>query len=328
MFIAAVFTLGGFALFGKNPYKVAGIILGVFIYSRIKCEKFSKYLLTAYLGTGLGPLISQISFGMKLNPIIAILLGNLSGLLIGFILVTLTGSFSRFHQRFSLYNVGFTAGVIGMIFMSFFRLLHYNHEMVNKIVEKTNIKLAVFLTICISSMLIVGLIYGKGDLKRYLRILGYDGKSVIDFLAAEGFAAVLLNMGIMGILSTALVLLTKAPLNGLVIGGIFTVVGFSAYEKHPRNTVPVIIGVVLAGLVTGNSISWKGVMVTALFSTALAPIVGNYGYIAGVFAGFLHMALVSNLGYLHGGMNLYNNGFAVGFIADFLSPLCQAFKKK
>jgi hypothetical protein len=28
-----------------------------------------------------------------------------------------------------------------------------------------------------------------------------------------------------------------------------------------------------------------------------------------------------NIGYLHGGMNLYNNGFSGGFVAAFLAPL-------
>ena len=40
------------------------------------------------------------------------------------------------------------------------------------------------------------------------------------------------------------------------------------------------------------------------------------------------MSLISNTGYLHGGMNLYNNGFTGGFVAAVLVLLFQAYNKK
>ena len=43
----------------------------------------------------------------------------LLGIFIGFILPQLTTQFLGFHQGFSLYNVGFTAGIIGMVVLGF-----------------------------------------------------------------------------------------------------------------------------------------------------------------------------------------------------------------
>ena len=37
--IAAVSIVGGFAMFGKNPYNVVSIVLGVYLYSRIQKER-------------------------------------------------------------------------------------------------------------------------------------------------------------------------------------------------------------------------------------------------------------------------------------------------
>jgi hypothetical protein len=34
-----------------------------------------------------------------------------------------------------------------------------------------------------------------------------------------------------------------------------------------------------------------------------------------------------NVGYLHGGVNLYNNGFAGGIVASIFVPVIDAFKK-
>ena len=35
------------------------------------------------------------------------------------------------------------------------------------------------------------------------------------------------------------------------------------------------------------------------------------------------MAMCLNVGYLHGGINLYNNGFSGGFVAAVLAPLLE-----
>ena len=42
----------------------------------------------------------------------------------------------------------------------------------------------------------------------------------------------------------------------------------------------------------------------------------------------MHMIMVMNTGYLHGGMNLYNNGFAGGIVAAILVTFVNALKKE
>ena len=69
-------------------------------------------------------------------------------------------------------------------------------------------------------------------------------------------------------------------------------------------------------------------MATVLFSTCLAPIAGKYGWIGGLLAGFAHVAIVTHTGPLTGGMNLYNNGFASGFVAFFIVPILAEFIKE
>lgn len=63
------------------------------------------------------------------------------------------------------------------------------------------------------------------------------------------------------------------------------------------------------------------VVLAGIFGTGLAPIAGYYGLTFGLIAGFLHMSLVTNVSYLHGGLNLYNNGFSTGFVAAVMVPL-------
>ncbi|HNZ54374.1 MAG TPA: DUF1576 domain-containing protein, partial [bacterium] len=53
-----------------------------------------------------------------------------------------------------------------------------------------------------------------------------------------------------------------------------------------------------------------------------------YGPLAGIAAGFFHLSIVMNVIALHGGINLYNNGFSGGFVAAFLVPLIDALRKR
>lgn len=97
-------------------------------------------------------------------------------------------------------------------------------------------------------MIFAGFYYGGKDVgKSYLRILKCTGIGGTDYLKDEGEGPVLLNMGINGIFAVLCVLAVGGDLNGPTIGGIFTIVGFSATGKHLRNIVPIIIGVVIAG---------------------------------------------------------------------------------
>ena len=71
-----------------------------------------------------------------------------------------------------------------------------------------------------------------------------------------------------------------------------------------------------------------GVLLATLLCTGLAPIAGQFGWYWGVAAGFLHMAIVQNTSFLHGGMNLYNNGFAAGLVCVLLIPIIEAVKSE
>ena len=50
--------MAGFAFFGKNIYTMWYILLGTWILSRVKREKFSKYLTSGLLADSLGPMVA------------------------------------------------------------------------------------------------------------------------------------------------------------------------------------------------------------------------------------------------------------------------------
>jgi hypothetical protein len=178
--------------------------------------------------------------------------------------------------------------------------------------------------VCVGLIAWALVFYGKEAVRGYRHLLHTTGRAPSDYLRTFGTGPVLLNMGVNGLLAMGYVLFTGGDLNGATLGGIFTVMGFSAYGKHARNIVPVMVGVLLGSLL--NNVPWAtpALQLAGLFGTTLAPFSGLFGWPFGVLAGFLHSSVVLYAGLPLEGFNLYNNGFSGGLVAMVLYPVLTA----
>ncbi len=325
--IAVVFTVTGFSLFGKNLYNSLPIILGVWCFGRLIRSSFRHQLLPALFGTALGPLVSELSFNLELPVAAGIALGVSTGFLTGLILPVLAAAFLRFHQGFNLYNIGFTCGIIGTFFVGVLRSFGVEVDSVSLLSSGNNTAFIWILYPMFLSMFVCGLACNHWRLNGFARLLRQSGRLASDFLPVAGFGAALMNMALLGMIAASYVLLVGGELNGPVLGGIFTVVGFGAFGKHIKNVLPILLGICLVGVFNKGELLSAPALLAALFGTTLAPISGYYGPVAGVIAGALHMTMTMNISYLHAGMNLYNNGFSGGFVAAVLVPVLNEIKK-
>ncbi len=326
--VAGLLTVGGFALFGKNLYNSLPITLGVFLYARLTKKPYRNVAASSLFATALGPLVSELSFGLGLTPWSGLIAGCGAGLAIGLIVLPLADAFFHFHRGFNLYNIGFTAGIIGMFATGILRMFDLQVEPRMLLSGGNNLVLSVYLLFVFAAIFLFGFCLNGWSLKNYLKLLALSGRLRADFIEKCGYGITLVNIAAMGVLSWAYVILIGGQLNGATIGGIFTVMGFSAYGKHPRNTLPIFAGAFLASLLNIHELNGTTAVIATLFGSTLAPIAGHFGIAAGIFAGFCHVSMALNVGYLHGGMNLYNNGFSGGFIAATLVPLFMAFLPK
>lgn len=186
----------------------------------------------------------------------------------------------------------------------------------------------VYLIIVIVLLMVIGCILSHKNPLAYLRIMRHSGRAPTDFVITDGIGATMMNMGAMGIVSLGYVLLVGGDLNGPVVGAILTAIGFGAAGEHPKNTVPIMFGVWIASLVMVPNQTDPGMLLAALFGTALAPIAGQFGTVYGIIAGFLHAAVVLVVGAPCGGYNLYNNGFAAGLVALVMVSLIQGISRR
>lgn len=327
LLIAAVLTVLGFSFFGKNVINVLPIYFGGYLYSKHQQIPMKNVILVIMFSTALAPIVSEITFGGIFPEGFNYFMGILSGTLIGFIIVPLSSHMLRFHDGYNLYNIGFTAGLVGTVFTSFLRNFKIDILPVNILYTQQNYAIVALVTALSVYLIVAGLAINKDGLKNYKNIFQYKGRTITDFTSLVGYGVTFINMGVLGLMSTAIVLLLGGYFNGPVLAGIFTVIGFGAFGKHPKNCLPVMLGVLLGGLFFGYEFSNTVFVIAVLFSTTIAPLAGTFGPVIGVIAGILHLTLVTNIGIIHGGINLYNNGFAGGLAAGMLVPIIDAFKK-
>ncbi|WP_418463196.1 DUF1576 domain-containing protein [Frisingicoccus sp.] len=327
--IAALSLMLGFSLFGKNLVNIWSIILGVFIYAKYHKTHLSNYLYIGFYGTSLSPIITQtIQFGHFSLPV-RLAMSLLVGIIIGFVMPPLCAHFYNTHKGYSLYNGGFTAGIIATVIISIYKSFGLALESRKLWAAGYNIPFSEILISFFVILIFIGALTDKNAFRKYWNILKYPGLSGTDFTFSEGFSPTLINMGIDGIFCTLYLLAIGAELNGASIGGIFTVVGFSATGKTLRNITPIMLGITLLAALSGNyTVTDPAVVLALMFGTTIAPIAGQYGFLIGILAGFLHAAVVLNIGIVYSGMNLYNNGFAGGIVAAFLVPIIKSIQNR
>jgi hypothetical protein len=325
--LACLFLLLGFGLFGKNLLNVWFIVAGVWIYARFRGEAFAKHINTAFFGAALAPVVTEILFSTVLPTAISLPLAVVTGLLISFILPPAAAQLSRAHMGFALYNVGFTAGLIGVLVVAL--LTSYELVPIPVFIWTTgnNLQLASLLGVMFSSLMMLGMAIDRRAPVRLKTVLRSSGQAPSDFIDLAGLGATLLNIGLTGLLAMAYILAIGGDINGPVIAGLLSVAGFGAFGKHPFNIMPVMLGVVLGSVAKPWDIADPTIQLAALFSTNLAPVSGHFGWRWGTLAGYIHSSAALSVAPMHAGLNLYNNGFASGIVASILVPVIISMRE-
>ena len=317
--------MAGFSLFGKNILNIWPILLGTWLYAKYQKQPFGKHVSVGLLATSLSPLVSYMALG---SIHASVPLGILVGVAIGFILPPLSSYTYKIQNGLNLYNMGFACGLLAMMIVPVLIAFGDHPDSALYWTDEHHLAFAVILTILCLVFIVAGLYFGGDSIREvlagYRQLLTTTGRAPSDYLRMFGAGPVLVNMGVNGLLGMLYIFLVGGDLNGPTMGGIFTIIGFSAFGKHAFNIVPVMVGVYLGAFGMHYSPDYPSLQLAGLFGTTLAPISGHFGWPFGVLAGFIHSALVLQTGGPVAGLNLYNNGFSGGLIAIVLYPTITA----
>lgn len=323
--MAAFFINIGYALWGKNPVNILPILLGSYLYARLHRARLGRYIYTALFGTCLAPLVTEMVFMLPFSRWINLLIAIGTGILIGFVLPSLSMHTASMHMGYNLFNVGFSGGILAFVMVCVLRAFGIESEavMIWKAASPLWIVLGMYGYFII--IFLYGLYLERGDVKNVLKIWQHPGRAVTDFPLMESTGSALMNMALVGTICTAYICLVGGDFSGPVVGAILTAFGFAAFGAHVKNYVPVLAGVFLSTFLTRFEPTTPGMQLAAAFAVGLSPIAGQFGPLPGMLAGMLHAVIVMCTAQMYGGLNLYNNGFSAGWVAIIMVPALESF---
>ena len=168
------------------------------------------------------------------------------------------------------------------------------------------------------------------------RILNSPTKAATNFFSVGGYAATFLNMGLVGLICTALYCIPGRQANNAATLVTLLTVGFGSWGIHILNIWPTILGVALHCIVKGEKLGTR--TNAMLFSTGLAPfmselmvrypgpdVVGIHAtgvflaLVIGVFVGYFLPAGLDNSPKIHKGFALYSAALPIGMTAFMLN---------
>ena len=328
----AIATLGvvvAMSFFGKNPANMLPIIVGGWLYSKYTRTPHANSVLPSVLATCLAPVVTRLAFVYDIPTALGIGIGIILGLFVGFIMTPFAAALRKAHEGYHLYNVGFAAGILAVGMFAIFRTLGVDQYILDNWSSGYNFHLAVFCIVMSVYFLLCGIFSraGRLPLPELARIDADDN----DYYKKYANTAYV-SMGILGLFCVVFMFAVRGEYSGPVVSGIISIIGFAAFGKPIISSIIIICGAMLAAtaswLATGQPINHRGFLLAAFFSTCLAPIATRFGWKWGLVAGFVHLSLATNVAMFHGGMNLYNNGFAGGITAMILVPIIKFFAEE
>ena len=169
-----------------------------------------------------------------------------------------------------------------------------------------------------------------------LRIMNSPTKAATNFFSVGGYSATFMNMGLVGLICTALYCVPGRQANNAATLVTLLTVGFGSWGIHILNIWPTILGVALHCVVKGEKIGSR--TNAMLFSTGLAPFMSElmvrYPYpetvgihpsgvalalMVGVFVGYYLPAGLDNSPKIHKGFALYSAALPIGMTAFLLN---------
>ena len=198
--------------------------------------------------------------------------------------------------------------------------------------------LTIFFT-CFSLSFLVAAVFmpDRHDMQEGLwRILNSPTKSATNFFDIGGYSATFLNMGLVGLICTALYCTPGRQANNAATLVTLLTVGFGSWGIHILNIWPTIIGVAIHCIVKGEKLGSR--TNAMLFTTGLAPfmselmvrypkpeVVGIHptgvalALIVGILVGYFMPAGLDNSPKIHKGFALYSAALPIGMTAFLLN---------
>ena len=332
----------GFAFFGKNPLNMFTIMLGAYLYAKYRKVGWGTTVNLSAFSTCLAPVVSMAAFGgIFESQGLGMAVGAILGLAIGFFINSMGVFIRKSHEGLNLYNVGWGAGLISIAIYAVYGALGlggwfsgWSARWPGPMVSYGHNSILVIYLVGIAIYFLIFGFMAKGGFNA-LEIINMKADDN-DFYIKYGAGHTYFAMGLLGILGLVIMLIVGAmggTLTAPILGAIISMIGWGGFGKSVANASAIIAGVLIAGVIRdvsrgeGFYFTDSVVFTSAFWGTCLSPMAKFFGWFWALPIGMLHFAFAATIASFHGGMNLYNNGLAAGFVCVVMIPLIRAINR-
>ncbi len=359
--LAGYFLVIAHAFYGLNFLNMWPCFLAPFLYLYMRRLNLNENLHVCMFSTCFSPFVSELLFRYSLgdNYIPGKVQISTEGavltlilvLILAFVAPAILPGAKAWHKSYNLYNGGLAYGMLAFFMFNFlYRTVGMDAPTVptfiNDVYEHFGRSYRafgnIFFGILFGGCILSGFLLNGRSLHGLAALL-HDTGHQSNFAKRYGMPVCLINIGLYGFLflvyiNIAILTSIGAGFTGPTFGVIFAALTFTAMGQHPLNVWPIFVGFPLLSFcastynhIIGGRASWsistQAYINSIAFATGLCPIVGRFGVIPGIAAGFLCASLCRATGSLHGGLMLYNGGFTAGIAALILIPILEHYVK-
>lgn len=328
--VVAFFLTVGFSFMGINILNMWPCVLGTAVFSLIRREHFSLHANTSLFSTAMAPFVSEALLrypGVEVHEIqlFSVIIALLVGIVSGFLMPAVCEHAPNVHLGTSLYNAGVGAGVIGFLLYTLgYKTMGIDPPTTSILGDGGGAIGPIFCIVFFVACFLAGFLLNNHSLRDIITVLrctGYKTNLPRDY----GMPLTLMSTGIYGLFIMLYYFVIGAAFTAPTMGAVFCMLAPVALGSNPLNVLPIMVGYFLASLFGYWDLNTQAIVIGLCFANGLSPLAGRYGFVCGIIAGMFHSFVVVSVPLLHGGLCLYNGGFACAFVALLLTPIFETF---
>ena len=139
-------------------------------------------------------------FGYGFQAFLGICIGLAVGIFLGFIIIPMGRHLLRFHDGFNLYNIGFTGGILALLFNGAMKTLNHTVVRVRYLHEVHEPSLLAFVFISILYWFYLSWRIKNPEAYRWKDLFESSGRAISDFIEIAGVKTSYLNMALLALM--------------------------------------------------------------------------------------------------------------------------------
>ena len=128
--IAALFMNIAYGFWGKNPVNILPVLLGTYLCAKMHHIHFGRFIYTALFGSCLAPAVTELVYMLPFSFPCNLAIAVAVGVFMGFILPPIASHTASMHMGYTLFNVGFSGGILAFVLVCILRAFGMESETV------------------------------------------------------------------------------------------------------------------------------------------------------------------------------------------------------